>query len=331
MRLQHAILLPLILAGLSGASAAAETKLGVPAEPQAQESSPREVALDHLLTERSSLEAFEAAVSEARSQGISSQAILEARFIFHVDREEDDAIAALLPEFLKQDAAFRIGDSEIFATREDWLAVLEYVRAIKAIKEGDKAAFKMHITEAFWLSPKQGTAFATHIDRLRMSETMASVRIDFAAGYLPIAGGQRINLSSVMGEKKALLLQFWSPWSAECEGFLPDFAAISKELDSHDIAVATMVMADSPKSLDDVAAMLKRLGTEPPGTWLVDDEKEPLSPVLRIQEVPAMVLVSKEGTILHNGPPDAEEFWTALGKLDGGIKRPPPANGADAR
>ena len=37
----------------------------------------------------------------------SEQAILEARFLYHVDRREDDAIAAMLPEFLKQQEHFK--------------------------------------------------------------------------------------------------------------------------------------------------------------------------------------------------------------------------------
>ena len=63
--------------------------------------------------------------------------------------------------------------------KEDWLAVIEYVQAIAALKKGDKAAFKTHITEAFWLSPRQASAFAPHIDRMRLEEAMRAVKIDF--------------------------------------------------------------------------------------------------------------------------------------------------------
>jgi hypothetical protein len=93
-------------------------------------SSPSEIALDHLLSERGSPQALEKAIAEARKNQISEQAILEARFLYHVDQREDAAIAAMLPEFIKQRDLFKLEDSEIFSTKEDWLAVIEYVQAI---------------------------------------------------------------------------------------------------------------------------------------------------------------------------------------------------------
>lgn len=312
MRL-HSLILPFFISALA---ASAQTK---PAEPAAEALSPKEAALDRLLTERTSTEALASSIEEARKQGISEQAILEARFIYHVDRNEDQAVAALLPDFLKRNETFKLEESEIFATREDWLAVIEYVKAITALRSGDKAAFKAHITEAFWLSPKQGTAFAPHIDRLRMEETMASVKIDFAETFLPLIEGDPIALSRILGGKKALLIQFWSPFSAECEAMLPDFAKIESEITQKDIAVATIVLENSPKSLADARGMI---GAKPTGQWLIDHERDPLSPRLRIQNVPVFVLISPEGRVLSNGSANAAELWTALTKINPSIKQP---------
>ncbi|MEX1114552.1 MAG: hypothetical protein WEB53_04840 [Akkermansiaceae bacterium] len=97
------------------------------AQPDQKQPAPvsRETALDNLLSERDSDKALEAAIIDARKTGISQQAILEARFLYHVDRREDKAIAAMLPEFLKQRDLFKLEDSEIFGIKEDWLAVVE--------------------------------------------------------------------------------------------------------------------------------------------------------------------------------------------------------------
>ncbi len=323
MRLRHAILPPLL-----ATIACAAEPAPAPAEP---EHSPREEALDRLMTERSSPAALDSAIAAAREQGISAQAILEARFIYHVDRQEDAALAALLPEFEKQDAAFKLGESEIFATREDWQAVIEYLRAIKALGAGDKAAFKKHITEAFWLSPKQGTAFATHIERLRLEETMASVKIDFTTLFTRLTGGEPASLAEVLGGKKALLLHFWSPWSTGSESFLPDFIGITEELEKNSIAVATIVMEDSPKSLADASQILATLGPKPPGVWLVDHKEDALSPTLRIQDLPALVLVSPQGSILHNGSAGDEGLWKALGGISPGIRKPAASAPVDDR
>ena len=307
------LILPLFISALA---VAAEPK---PADAAADALSPKEAALDRLLTERESPDAFSAAMAEARKQGISEQAILEARFIFHVDRNEDGAIAALLPDFLKRSGTFKLEESEIFATREDWQAVIEYVKAITALQAGDKAAFKNHITEAFWLSPKQGTAFAGHIERLRMEETMASVKIDFAETFLPLDEGNPIALSAVLRGKKALLLQFWSPFSAECEALLPDFAKMVDEVAPKDIAVASIVLENSPKALADARGII---GSKPAGQWLIEHDRNPLSPRLRIQNVPVFVLISPEGRVLSNGSAESVELWSALRKINPAISKP---------
>lgn len=287
--------------------------------PQAPDISPKEAAIERLLGERSSQEALEAAIQEAEKLNIPAQAILEARFIFHVDRNEDAKVAALLPQFLKQNSIFKIEESEIFATRDEWLAVIEYVKALDALEKGDKTAFKSHITEAFWLSPKQGNAFAPHIDRVRMADALAAMKLDFSETFLPIVDGHPTPLSTILGDKKALLLQFWSPLSPECETSLPDFSRIHDTIAPKGISIATLVLDNSPAALADTRSMI---GSKPSGTWLIDHADNPLSPRLGIQILPSFVLVSKEGRILAFGPGDNSELWSQLSKIDPSISQP---------
>ncbi len=289
--------------------------------------SPREAALEHLLSERGPEQAFAAAVDEAKKQGIGGQAILEARFLFHVDRQEDDAIAAMLPEFLARRETFRLEESEIFSLKEDWLAVIEYVQAIAALKKDDKEAFKKHITEAFWLSPRQGSAFAPHIDRVRLQDAMSAVRIDFSTRLAGLADNQIVVLEDLMKEKKALLLHFWSPWSHECEAFMPDFVSAAMALGEKEIAVVSLVPDDSPKGLADARELIRPLGPKPPGAWLVDRKKDSFGRLLRIQSVPSVVLVSPEGRIRFNGHPGDGALWAELRRIDPSIS--PPVSGDD--
>ena len=228
--------------------ASAETK-DAAKEPDLPGQRPREVALDNLLSERESDQALEKVIAAAKEAGIKDQAIIEARFLYHIDRREDAAIAAMLPEFLKQQELFRIEDSAIFSVKEDWLAVTEYVQAIAALKKGDKAAFKTHITEAFWLSPRQASAFAPHIDRLRLEESMSAVKIDFESRFLALGGGDAVSLSSLMKDKKAMILHFWSPVSRECEASMPDFVITAKALGENGIAVVSIIPDSTPAIL----------------------------------------------------------------------------------
>jgi hypothetical protein len=307
----HAMRIPQIILPFLAALA---TVMAVP--------SPREAALDNLLAERESPKALKAAIAAARKAGVSEQAILEARFLYHVDHREDEAIAAMLPEFLKQRDGFKLEDSAIFGVKEDWLAVIAYVQAIDALAKGDKDAFKNHITEAFWLSPRQASAFAPHIERMRLEETMRSVKIDFATKLMPLAPGDPVALETLIAGKKALLFHFWSPLSRECEVGMPDFIASAIEFSANDVAVVSLLPGDSPKLLTDARAMIRPLGDKPPGAWLIDPKEPSLARDLRIQNLPTMVLVSPTGKILFNGDPTDQEFWEALKKIDARIKRP---------
>ena len=283
---------------------------------------PKRAALERMLSERGTPETFDAAVKKAREQGVGEQPVLEATFLYHVDRHEDDKLAAMLPEFLKRKDSFKIEESEIFAVREDWLAVVEYVQAIAALQKNDRDGFKKHITEAFWLSPKQGSAFAPHIDRMRLDEAMRGVKIEAATKLPPLFAGEPVELSTLMKERKALLIHFWSPWSRECEESMPDFKVTALELQKNGIAVASVISESTPDALGDAKNIANTLGTPLPGAWLVDREKDSLHRMLRIQSAPSMVLVSPEGRVLFNGHPSDDRLWTALAAIAPDIRRP---------
>lgn len=284
--------------------------------------SPREIALDDLLSERKSDQALKSVIAAARENHISDQAILEARFLYHVDRREDDAIAEMLPEFLKQRELFKVEDSAIFSVVEDWLAVTEYVQAIAALKKGDRDAFKSHITEAFWLSPRQASAFAPHIDRMRLEEAMRNTKIDFEKKLFSLAGDDAVTIHQAMAEKKAVVLHFWSPASRECEASMPDFAITAKTLDEKGVSTISILSADSPEIRASAQRLIQSLGAGFPGLWFFDQKEKPLARDLRIQTLPTFVLVSAEGKVLFNGDPADEQFWEALKKIDPQIARP---------
>ncbi len=294
-------------------------KAGAAADPDAAASG--DALLERLLTERESREELDKLIKEARESGIGEQAILEARFLFHVDRREDAEIAGLLPEFLERNKSFDIGESEIFAVREDWLAVVEYVQAIAALGRGDKAGFKQHITEAFWLSPRQGAAFAPHIDRLRMEEAMARVTVDFST-TLRDFDGNPAPLSAALTGNEAVLLHFWSPWSHECEAAMPDFEALAGQLVRNGVGVVSILGEAGPEVIEDARSLIAGLDSDPAGRWLVDSPRTPLHQLLRIQSVPAMVLVDPAGRVRFNGHPSDPAFWNELQAISPGIERP---------
>lgn len=284
--------------------------------------SAKEDIMEQLFSERESAEALAQAILSARKLGVPEQAILESKFLFHVDRAEDAEIAKMLPQLLKQSEHFKLSESEIFGSEDDWLAIVEYVRAIAALQAGDKQAFKKHITEAFWLSPRQGAAFAPHIERLRLMDAMSEVEIDMDRKYAHTLDAGKTSLGEVMAGKKGMMLHFWSPWSPECEATLADFFIAAGLLAKNGIGVVSVLPETSEKVVADAGKMLAAIGKAPPGHWMVDSEKSPLSAQLKIQTVPAVVLMDANGKIMFNGNPSDEEFWNLLEKLNPEIKRP---------
>jgi hypothetical protein len=302
---------------IAAADAAPPTQASTATDP-----SQRDAALEQLLAERASPAALQTAIDKARKHGVTEQAILEARFLFHVDRHDDDAIAAMLPDFKKRNESFKLEESQIFATKEDWLATYEYVQAIDALKKGDKAAFKQHITEAFWLSPGQGAAFAPHIEKLRLDEAMRAVKIDFNLEFEIINSTASESLKKILGDNQALLLHFWSPWNDESAGSMADFVVTAKTLVARHIAVVSVLPEASPKLLRDARESIKDLGKPLPGAWFIDLKQQPLHRLLRVQSFPTMVLVAKDGAILFNGDPTADGLWDALRKINPELRRP---------
>jgi hypothetical protein len=314
-----------LLGGLVAAVAAEP-----PTEPDPLEQlPPREAAVERLLSERGEPAAFDKLIADARKLGVGDQAILEARFLYHVDRQDDDALAAMVPEFLAFREKFDAAKSEIFSLKDDWLAVVEYVQAIAALQNGERDRFKQHITEAFWLSPRQGAAFASHIERLRTAEAMSKLRIDFTTKLDKLQGGDQTELSALVHQHKALALHFWSPWSRECEAFADDFAATTRALEQCGIAVASILAENDPRVVDDARRFAADY-EDIPCHWLRDRENAPMHVTLRVQSVPLLVLASPDGRILFNGHPADPDCWKALQQIAPDLERPaltdPPDN-----
>jgi hypothetical protein len=130
-----------------------------------------------------------------------------------------------------------------------------------------------------------------------------------------------------MADRKAVILHFWSPASKECEASLPDFAITAKALGEKGVAMVSLLPEDSPELLTNARGMIRPLGANPPGAWLIDHKESPLARDLRVQTLPVFVLVSNEGRVLFNGDPSDDGLWDALKKIDPQIIRPEAGDG----
>ena len=311
MSLRAASLTALILASRSPAQSS-------PPPPE----SPKEHAVTLLFAERGDHNAFERTAVSARSLHVPDQVILEARFLYLVDKHDDKSLAALLPDLLQRKDSFRLEDSEVFAVKEDWLAVIEFVQAVDALQHDNRDSFKHHITEAFWLSPRQGSAFAPHIERLRIDDAMRGLHLDLNTSYRSLDHRAASSLGNLLHGQKALLLQFWTPWNHECEQRMPDFLATASALAPHHIATAAILADSSEKAASDARNSSAQPDQNHAARWLVDQNGSPLARSLRIRDLPAVVLILPDGSIRFNGTPDDPALWNTLRSIAPDFQRP---------
>jgi thiol-disulfide isomerase/thioredoxin len=264
---------------------------------------PREAALDTLFSIPETLPELQAALEKAAAEGVPLQSRLEARFIYHVEHNDQQGIIALLPELEKQKSAFTLDESEIFSTREDFLAVIEFARAIKALTEKDNEAFKKHITEALWLSPNQASAFTPYIEKMRLAEHIKGTVFSYDVQFPALSDAKPAHLQVYTEGKAATLLNFWSPWSADCETDTMELAELEPKLTSRNIALVHILISDKTEIVSEAKAYLGGLERVIPGPQLIDRTKDRIAHKLRVTDVPTVVLIAPEGKILFHGKP----------------------------
>jgi thiol-disulfide isomerase/thioredoxin len=265
---------------------------------------PREMVLDTLFSIPATKEEMEQAIGKAKKQGIPEQTILEARFLFFVEHNNDQGIVALLPELEKQLPTFTLDDSEIFATAEDFQAIIEFAHALKSLAEKQNDEFKKHITEALWLSPSQASAFTPYIEKNRLREHVKKTVIALDTSLNDLHTDQGHTLQSLLGKNNALLMLFWSPWSPDCETAMTDVSGLAKTLPQQKISLTSVLVDGKSEIVAEAKEFLKGQEAPMPGSQLVDRAKNSLGAQLRITNMPTLVLLSPEGKILFHGAPE---------------------------
>ncbi len=263
-------------------------------------------------------------LKRAATQKLPKLTVVEARFLFHVDQRDDAAIARLTPELEALEKTFVPEQSQIFSQKEDFAAVVQYAKSLQALEANDTAAFKKHITEAFWLSPQQAAAFAPHIDALRLEQAMKTAKVDLTRPLRPLVGQEAVTPAQLLAMKQApaIMFHFWSPWSREVELSMPDFVATSQALAKGNIPVVSVLISSDDDVLGDAREMKNQSASQASGAWVLDYEKQSFTSLFRIKELPTMVLVNPAGKVLFNGSPVDTRFWDELSLLAPAIERP---------
>jgi hypothetical protein len=280
-------------------------------------------ALVGALFEAPDAAAFEKAFAAAKAGKIPNQILVEARFLYLVDYADRAALASFAPTLKEQLEKDQMSDSVIFAVKEDFMAVHEYTLALGALEKNNSAAFKKHITEAFWLSPSQAGVFGPHINEHRLAKKMDTLKLDLTQELeIQSKESKKTTFKKLLGDSPAIALHFWTPWSQESVNSFPDFLTTSEVLHKNNLPSASILISGNAESRDDADSFLANYKSPLPGSWLIEAKENRLSSTLRIANFPTIVLIAKDGTVLFHGDPGANKFWTQLKKLSPNIIRP---------
>jgi len=282
----------------------------------------KEALVEQLFEERDPVK-FEAISKQAQEAGIAEQTLVETRFLYLIDEGDQKKLgnySSVLDEFLPR---FQIDNSLIFASPEDFWAIVEYTKALQSLEKKDEVLFKKHIQEAFWLSPKQASIFGGPIEKLRKENHLAGLTLDLS---LPLASVMKpdkaSSLKDHLGSAKAAVIHFWSPWSRESLVEMKDFTLAASALEKQGIAVLSILRSSSMENLVEAQNYLTQEAPKTNALWLLDSEKKGLSTTLRVQSFPTFSLIDASGKVYFNGHPSEKSFWEEAQKFAPQLERP---------
>ncbi len=255
---------------------------------------------------------------EANKSGVPRQQIIEAKLVWGLRHQDTPFLVKVLPEIEIMATNF---DPTLAAALPNVDAVKSFISYIKALKAGevkDEDGFKQNILEAIWLNPQQAPVFIQSMEKYRLQAKMAALVVDLKTP-LTNSVGEATTLKDQLGNKKALLLDFWASWCGPCMQLMPRLKLKGEALASHGIVVAAMNKDD-----ENAEATAERIRQEQNATipWLIEPPERPYTKQLEIATIPRMILLSPEGKVLFNGHPEDPALWVALKKIDATIEAP---------
>ncbi len=303
---------PFLVAVLLSASLHAHAQETAPTPPSPQEMIQR--LFDPQATEKQLLET----IKSAGMAGIPRQQLIEAKLVWGLRQQNAAWLEKILPELEVLAANFDRSQSAGLKSAEEVRSFIAYAKALKAQAKNDEEGFKTQILEAIWLNPAQAPIFTQVIEKKRLEAKMANQKVDLSL-VLTTHDGEATTLADQLGDKKALLVDFWASWCGPCMQLMPELKKKADLLSKHGIVVAGMNKDDQ-----NAQAVTAKVRDEQEITfpWLIEPAERPFTKLLEIESIPRMILIAPSGQILFNGHPQDPALWVALQKLDPAIKAP---------
>jgi thiol-disulfide isomerase/thioredoxin len=255
---------------------------------------------------------------EANKAGVPRQQIIEAKLVWGLRHQNTKFLSKILPEVEILATSFDPTSAAAMPNAEAVKAFAAYIKALIAAEAKDAAGFKQNVLEAIWLNPQQAAVFTQAIEKFHIDTKMANLVVDLRVP-VTTSMGEATTLKDQLGDKKALLIDFWASWCGPCMQLMPSLKKKASALAAHGIVVVAMNKDD--ENAEGIAERIrKELDASLP--WLVEPAERPYTNALEITTMPRMILITPAGKILFNGHPEDPDLWAALKKIDPAIENP---------
>ncbi len=124
--------------------------------------------------------------------------------------------------------------------------------------------------------------------------------------------GELVTLNSIIGDDKAVLLEFWASRVGPSMSTMDDLKEMAVELGKKGVVVAG-INIEADQAIAESVRKDKKI-TMP---WLVEPDTPPYRNALKIDTIPRAVLIDSEGRILFNGLKSDKSLDAAIQSING--------------
>ncbi|MDB9741788.1 hypothetical protein OAB00_02925 [Akkermansiaceae bacterium] len=258
---------------------------------------------DQLFSERDPI-AFERLYQKVKNSDDNPQILFEARFLYYIDLGNNDKISSLLElyDFDEISKNFNAFNSKVFGSKDDFDAVVCYIKAVKYFEEDNIELFKENIKEAFWLSPEQAPVYQTLIEKSKLQNVIADYTFPaFHKFQLQVTNKDIPGWRSIIPDQKGLLIYFYNPWNYDCFQLAPEVKNVNQVcIDNNFAHIQHRVEQSEDADIENGEYMLE-VGPANANAWTVETYRLSTIDVFRLKTMPTLVLLNKEGKILFHG------------------------------
>lgn len=255
-------------------------------------------------------EEFAVALQQGKKAGLAPQLLLEAQIAQALYSRDMAALLALKQPLVALGANLDQETSRLFTNRKSYDSMVQGIMALNAGQKEDPAAFEKHIKEALWLAPEPlQMLYLQWLNGYRLDEAMKKVVVPFDQKIVKAEGGE-VMLKELLGENKALLLDFWASWCAPCMIAMDEVNEKSAKLAAQGVV---MVGINTEGSAEIATNVKNQKQIQVP--WLLEEIGGPYTTLLQTMTFPRVVLVSADGKVLYNGNPENPALKQALKKI----------------